>query len=59
MRWSRSSGLYDEEPATKMVKYLLALRRAIDPVEAYRLFLGRDANIEALMKDRGFQIPEK
>jgi peptidyl-dipeptidase Dcp len=30
-----------------------------DASEAYRLFRGRDAKIEALMRDRGFPIPNK
>ena len=51
-------GFYDEELAAKMVKYLFAPRNAIDPTEAYRLFRGRDASIEALMRDRGFPVSE-
>ena len=47
-------GFYDEDMANKLVKYLFAPRNAIDPAEAYRLFRGRDAQIEALMLDRGF-----
>ncbi len=47
-------GFYDENMASKLVKYLFAPRNAIDPAEAYRLFRGRDAQIEALMRDRGF-----
>ena len=49
-------GFYDKEMADKLVKYLFAPRNAIDPAEAYRLFRGRDAKIEALMRDRGFPI---
>ena len=47
-------GFYDEDMASKLVKYLFEPRNAIDPAEAYRLFRGRDAKIEALMRDRGF-----
>ena len=47
-------GFYDKEMANKLVKYLFAPRNSIDPAEAYRLFRGRDAQIEALMRDRGF-----
>ena len=47
-------GFYDKNMASKLVKYLFAPRNAIDPAEAYRLFRGRDAKIEALMRDRGF-----
>lgn len=53
------NGFYDEELAAKAVKYLFAPRNAIDPAEAYRLFRGRDAKIEALMRDRGFPVPKK
>ena len=50
-------GFYDKELATKAVELLFAPRNAIDPAEAYRKFRGRDANIEALMRDRGFPVP--
>ena len=52
-------GFYDEEVAAKLVKYLFAPRNAIDPAEAYRLFRGRDAKIDALMRDRGFPVPSE
>lgn len=47
-------GYYDAETADKMVKYLFAPRNAIDPAAAYRAFRGKDAGVEALMRDRGF-----
>jgi len=49
-------GFYDREMADKLVKYLFAPRNSVDPAEAYRLFRGRDAKIEALMRDRGFPV---
>ncbi|MGV6831619.1 MAG: M3 family metallopeptidase [bacterium] len=49
-------GFYDEEMANKLVKYLFAPRNAMDPAEAYRKFRGRDAKMEALMRDRGFPV---
>jgi peptidyl-dipeptidase Dcp len=49
-------GFYDKELSEKMVKYLFAPRNAVDPAEAYRQFRGRDAKVEALMKDRGFPV---
>ncbi len=49
-------GYYDKNLAKKMVETLFAPRNAIDPAEAYRMFRGRDAKIEALMRDRGFPI---
>jgi len=50
-------GYYDTEMADKLVKHLFAPRNAIDPQDAYRAFRGRDAQIEALMRDRGFPVP--
>lgn len=50
-------GFYDPEMADKLVRYLFAPRNSIDPAEAYRLFRGRDADVSALMRDRGF--PER
>ncbi|WP_239541321.1 M3 family metallopeptidase [Cryomorpha ignava] len=49
-------GFYDQEMADKLVKYLFAPRNAMEPAEAYRLFMGRDAKIGALMRDRGFPV---
>ncbi len=51
-------GFYDATLAKKLVKYLFAPRNAMDPAEAYRKFRGRDAKIDALMRDRGFPVPE-
>ncbi|MCJ8167319.1 M3 family metallopeptidase [Pontibacter sp. E15-1] len=50
-------GFYDKEVAARLVKYLFAPRNSMDPAEAYRLFRGRDAKIDALMRDRGFPVP--
>ena len=52
-------GFYDKELAKKLVKYLFAPRNSMDPVDAYRKFMGRDAKMEALMRDRGFPVPSK
>ncbi len=51
-------GFYDKEVARKLVKYLFAPRNSMDPAEAYKKFRGREAKIDALMRDRGFPIPE-
>ena len=51
-------GFYDKGTAHKLVKYLFAPRNAMDPAEAYRKFRGRNANINALMRDRGFPVPK-
>jgi peptidyl-dipeptidase Dcp len=51
-------GFYDEALAHKLVQHLFAPRNAVDPADAYRAFRGRDARMEALMRDRGFPVPE-
>lgn len=51
-------GFYDKEVAARLVKFLFAPRNSMDPAEAYRKFRGRDATIDALMRDRGFPVPE-
>ncbi|GGW78477.1 M3 family metallopeptidase [Alteromonas halophila] len=50
-------GFYDEELSERLVKYLFSVRNAMDPAEAYRKFRGRDAKVDALMRDRGFPVP--
>ncbi len=50
-------GFYDRDVGKKLVDNLFAPRNAIDPKAAYRAFRGRDATIDALMRDRGFAPP--
>jgi peptidyl-dipeptidase Dcp len=50
-------GYYDEELSKKLVDNLFAVRNSVDPADAYRAFRGRDAEMEALMRDRGFPVP--
>lgn len=46
-------GYYDKGVSSRLVEYLFAPRNALDPAEAYRKFRGKDAGVEALLKDRG------
>jgi peptidyl-dipeptidase Dcp len=50
-------GFYDKELARKLVDNLFAPRNAIDPADAYHAFRGRDPEMRALMRDRGFPVP--
>ncbi len=50
-------GFFDQGLAEKLVDHLFAVRNAVDPADAYRAFRGRDARMEALMRDRGFPVP--
>ncbi len=51
-------GFYDPDVAAKLVKHLFSVRNSLDPAEAYRTFRGRDAEVSALMRDRGFPVKE-
>jgi peptidyl-dipeptidase Dcp len=50
-------GFYDKELARSLVDNLFAVRNSVDPADAYRAFRGRDAEVAALMRDRGFPEP--
>jgi peptidyl-dipeptidase Dcp len=50
-------GYYDKELAGKLVTHLFEPRNSVDPADAYRSFRGRDPEMEALMRDRGFPVP--
>ncbi|HPE30106.1 MAG TPA: M3 family metallopeptidase [Parvularculaceae bacterium] len=52
-------GFYDKALAKRLVENLFAPRNSVDPADAYRAFRGRDAEIDALMRDRGFPVPAK
>lgn len=50
-------GPYDKEVAKRLRDNVFSVGNTIDPAEGYRKFRGRDAHVDALMKDRGFPIP--
>lgn len=50
-------GYYDQDLAEQLVRHLFEVRNAVEPAKAYRAFRGRDAGMEALMRDRGFPLP--
>jgi peptidyl-dipeptidase Dcp len=50
-------GFYDKDVAARLVEHLFAPRNSVDPAIAYRAFRGRDAKIDALLRDRGFPVP--
>ena len=49
-------GFYDQDVAAKLVKHLFSVRNAVEPSQAYRAFRGRDADVTALMRNRGFPV---
>lgn len=51
-------GFYDPTLAQALVTNLFAPRNAVDPADAYRAFRGRDPEVAALLRDRGFPAPK-
>jgi peptidyl-dipeptidase Dcp len=52
-----AGGPYDKAMAARLRDHVLSVGNTIDPAEAYRAFRGRDATIDALMRQRGFPVP--
>jgi peptidyl-dipeptidase Dcp len=53
--FTEANGPYDKEVAKKLSKYVFSVGNTIDPEIGYRQFRGRDPQINALMKKRGFE----
>jgi peptidyl-dipeptidase Dcp len=49
-----AKNVFDKPTADKMRKYILAPGNTTDRTEAYRQFRGRDPDVKALLKKRGF-----
>ena len=52
--FAETGDVFDKTTADKMRKYILAPGNTTDRAEAYRQFRGRDPEIQALLKKRGF-----
>ena len=52
--FTEAGGAYDKSVARKLLDHLFSAGNTIDPAEGYRAFRGRDAQIDALMRRRGF-----
>ncbi|HEY5070653.1 MAG TPA: M3 family metallopeptidase [Caulobacteraceae bacterium] len=50
-------GFYDKPTAKRLYEDIMSIGDTIDAAEAFRRFRGRDATIDALMRDRGFPVP--
>ncbi|NCG20635.1 MAG: M3 family peptidase [Rhodobacterales bacterium] len=53
-----TGSMYDDTVAQALRQYVLSVGDTVDPAEAFRAFRGRDVQIDALMRDRGFPVPE-
>ncbi len=52
------SGLYDPAVAARLRQHIFSIGNTVDPADAYRAFRGRDPQVEALMRKRGFPTAE-
>lgn len=52
--FTESKGPYDKSVAARLVKEILSKGNSVDPAEQFRRFRGRDPQVEALMRKRGF-----
>jgi peptidyl-dipeptidase Dcp len=49
-------GMYDKDVAKRMVDHILSVGDTVDQAEAYRAFRGRDAEVGAYLRDKGFPV---
>lgn len=56
--FTEGKGPYDKAVAARLVKYIFSVGNTVDPAEAYRNFRGRDPEVSALMKKRGFPVSD-
>ncbi|MDQ0465675.1 peptidyl-dipeptidase Dcp [Caulobacter ginsengisoli] len=49
-------GFYDKPTAKRLHDSIMSVGDTIDAGEAFRRFRGRDVNVDALMRDRGFPV---
>ena len=56
--FTEAGGPYDKAVAKRLHDNVFSIGNTLDPAEAYRAFRGRDAGTAALMRKRGFPVPE-
>ncbi|MFT4627797.1 MAG: peptidyl-dipeptidase Dcp [Myxococcota bacterium] len=49
-----AGSMYDPDVARSLVEHVLSVGDTIDPAEGFRAFRGRDVDVQAWMRDRGF-----
>jgi peptidyl-dipeptidase Dcp len=54
--FTEAKGPYDKEVAKRLLKYVFSSGNTTDQGDAFRSFRGRDANVDALMRSKGFPL---
>jgi peptidyl-dipeptidase Dcp len=55
--FTEAGGPWDEVVARRLRDDVFSVGNTVDPADGYRAFRGRDAQIDALMRRRGFPVP--
>jgi len=55
--FTEAGGAWDRGVAERFRRHVLAAGNSVDPADAYRGFRGRDADVDALLRKRGFVDP--
>ncbi len=56
--FTEAGGPWDLAVARRLRESVFSVGNTVDPADAYRAFRGRDARIDALMRKRGFPVPQ-
>ncbi len=51
-----AGSFYDRKTADRLYKNIMSVGDTVDPADGFRAFRGRDVNVDALMRDRGFPV---
>ncbi|NTX14962.1 M3 family metallopeptidase [Myxococcus sp. CA056] len=57
--FTEAGGAYDPKVAARLREHILSVGNTVDPFEGYRAFRGREASLDALMRERGFPAPQR
>jgi peptidyl-dipeptidase Dcp len=49
-------GLYDKDVAQRLTDHIMAVGDTVDQAETYRAFRGRDPDVGAYLRDKGFPV---
>jgi peptidyl-dipeptidase Dcp len=55
--FTEAGGPYDKAVAERLRQNVFTVGNTVDPATGYRAFRGRDPKVDALMKERGFPMP--
>jgi peptidyl-dipeptidase Dcp len=55
--FTEAKGAYDKDVAERLRKNVFSVGDTVDPADGYRAFRGRDPDVAALMRKRGFAKP--